>query len=95
MARTPVIRINLENVTSASELHALLMESLGFPGWYGRNWDAFWDAITGLVEMPEQLVLDGWQQFSQRMPEDAQLICKCLEDLSEMYPRLSSTVVYA
>lgn len=95
MARTPVIRINLENVTSAAELHALLMESLDFPGWYGRNWDAFWDAITGLVEMPEQLVLDGWQQFSQRMPADAQLICKCLEDLSEMYPRLSSKVVYA
>ncbi|WVK03770.1 barstar family protein [Xanthomonas campestris pv. olitorii] len=70
------------------------MESLDFPCWYGRNWDAFRDAVTGLVEMPEQLVLDGWQQFSQRMPGDAQLMCKCLKDMSEMYPRTSSTVVY-
>ncbi|MCW0377484.1 hypothetical protein NB697_000330 [Xanthomonas sacchari] len=95
MARVPVIRIELRNVTSAKDLHALLMESLGFPSWYGRNWNAFWDAITGLVEMPEQLVLDGWQEFSLRMPTDAQLMCKCLEDMSDMYPLLSSTVVYA
>ncbi|MBO9738882.1 barstar family protein [Xanthomonas axonopodis pv. begoniae] len=95
MARPPVIRIELGSVTCALELHALLMQSLDFPCWYGRNWDAFWDAITGLVEMPEQLVLDGWQQFSQRMPGDAQRMCKCLKDMSEMYPRTSSTVVYS
>jgi RNAse (barnase) inhibitor barstar len=95
MARTPVIRIELGNVTSAQQLHALLMESLNFPGWYGRNWNAFWDAITALVEMPERLVLDGWQQFSLRMPGEAHLMRKCLEDMSKQYPRLSSTVVYA
>ncbi len=95
MARIPVIRIELGNVTSEQELHALLMESLDFPGWYGCNWNAFWDAITALVEMPEQLYLDGWQQFSLRMPGEAQLMRKCLEDMSNQYPSLSSTVLYA
>lgn len=95
MTRTPVVRIELGKVTSAQHLHALLMESLNFPGWYGRNWNAFWDAITALVEMPERLVLEGWQQFSLRMPGEAHLMRKCLEDMSKQYPHLSSTVVYA
>ncbi|MFI1170120.1 barstar family protein [Streptomyces melanogenes] len=25
----------------------------GVPYFYGRNWDAFWDAVTGLVRIPE------------------------------------------
>jgi RNAse (barnase) inhibitor barstar len=95
MARIHEIRIELGTVASSPELHTLLMKSLDFPGWYGRNWNAFWDAITALVEMPEQLVLGGWQEFSLRMPGEAQLMRKCLEDMSKQYPGLSSRVVYA
>lgn len=51
MSRVQLVEIDLRAITSAEELHSLLMESLNFPGWYGANWDAFWDAITGLVEM--------------------------------------------
>ncbi|WP_268800413.1 barstar family protein [Pseudomonas huanghezhanensis] len=39
-------------MASAEELHCVLRGALGFPGWQGCNWDAFWDAITGLIEMP-------------------------------------------
>ena len=67
MSRVQLVEIDLRAITSAEELHSLLMESLNFPGWYGANWDAFWDAITGLVEMPYTVRFLGWAQFSQRL----------------------------
>ncbi|MFE9574497.1 barstar family protein [Streptomyces sp. NPDC006692] len=30
-----------------------LEREFDFPYFYGRNWDAFWDAVTGLVEIPD------------------------------------------
>jgi len=73
----------------------MLMERLEFPGWYGCNWDAFWDAISGLVEMPIVLRLEGWSAFSVRHPRDAQLLKECLDELAEKYPDSASQVVYA
>jgi ribonuclease inhibitor len=57
--RREVVEIDLSAVTTPGELQLLLMESLDFPGWYGCNWNAFWDAITGLVAMPRRLRLVG------------------------------------
>ena len=86
MSRVQTVNIDLSDVTSAAELHALLREKLGFPGWYGCNWDAFWDAITGLVDMPVNLRISGWQRFSSRLPKDARLLQKCLEQMTTELP---------
>ncbi|NVZ72483.1 barstar family protein [Pseudomonas costantinii] len=94
MARLLVIKIELSAVQSADELHFALSNALGFPGWYGQNWDAFWDAITGLVEMPVTLELVGWTIFSARLPRDAKLMQQCLKDMTTKYPDLASEVHY-
>ena len=94
MPRAEVVEIDLHMVTSAEELHSLLKGSLNFPGWYGGNWDAFWDAITGLVEMPQMLRLLGWEQLSRRLPHDAGLLEQCLTEMRIRYPQLASEVTY-
>lgn len=94
MSRVQTVNIDLSDVTSAAELHALLREKLGFPDWYGCNWDAFWDAITGLVEMPLKLQISGWQRFSSHLPRDAQLMQKCLEQMTAEFPEQAATVVF-
>lgn len=71
------------------------MNALDFPSWYGCNWNAFWDAITGLVEMPETLVLTGWNAFALRLPEDAKLMNECLDDMKNQYPKWAPNVIYA
>ena len=91
-SRVPVIELDLTKVTCAEELHAALAQALGFPSYYGCNWDAFWDAITGLVHMPETLRLRGWSVFSERLPDEAARLSKCLEDLARQYPKWSSKV---
>lgn len=47
------------DLTGTEDLHATLARAFGFPEWYGKNWDAFWDAITGLVRLPERMVVRG------------------------------------
>ncbi|MGE1042627.1 barstar family protein [Bacillus wiedmannii] len=48
---------------TTKELHKLLKERLGFPDFYGENWDAFWDAISGLIELPTTVQFIGMKQF--------------------------------
>ena len=94
MARKEIVEIDLADVQSLDRLHDMLMTSLDFPGWYGKNWDAFWDGITGLVEMPITLRLSGWSQFAKRFPRDAKIMRECLNDMSKEYPEIASKVVY-
>ena len=49
------VNINFSAITTKDELQKLLMNKLNFPEFYGMNRDAFWDSITGLVEMPEKI----------------------------------------
>ncbi|WP_310357580.1 barstar family protein [Pseudomonas brassicacearum] len=95
MTRPQLIEIDLSGVMSSDELHSTLSDALGFPGWYGHNWDAFWDAITGLVEMPVQLKIYGWEALSTRLPKDTELMQKCLEELRLEHPSLAPDVEFS
>ncbi|MFJ2366961.1 barstar family protein [Pseudomonas sp. NPDC087697] len=94
MTRLQIVKIDLGEVTSSDELHSTLRDALGFPGWYGCNWDAFWDAITGLVQMPAHLKILGWGTLSRRLPGDAKLMQKCLADMRIEYPELAPDVEF-
>jgi ribonuclease inhibitor len=89
-----LIILDLSSVTTSEGLQMLLEDALGFPGWYGRNWDAFWDAIAALVEMPQRLQCIGWNAFAERLPSDAKLMKECLDEISVKYPSLASIVEY-
>ncbi|GGP22043.1 barstar family protein [Silvimonas iriomotensis] len=86
MERPQSIEIDLASVTTPEELQVVLAEALSFPGWYGHNWNAFWDAITGLVEMPRILHLQGFSELAAKLPGDALLLKGRLEDMKQMYP---------
>ena len=45
------------------------MKELNFPEFYGMNWDAFWDTITGLVELPERVTIKGWNNLAAVLPK--------------------------
>ena len=92
--RRPLVSVDVSEIGSIDHLHEVLFRALEFPGWYGRNWDAFWDAITGLVEMPEQLQLIGWGMFAERFPRDARIMKECLDDMSNELPTLATRVSY-
>lgn len=92
--RCTLVEIDLTAVTRTDALHAMLRDELGFPGWYGCNWDAFWDAITDLVEMPLRLRFFGWHAFSTALPDDAEALSDCLREFVQQQPERASLVEY-
>ena len=75
------ITIQLDEIKSENDLQIILMKKLGFPDFYGKNWDAFWDAITGLVEMPDELIFKDWDNFSTMFPKEAEILKKLLDNI--------------
>ena len=90
-----VVVINVSDVTDIGQLHRLLMKSLVFPDYYGMNWDAFWDAITGLVELPDSIVFEGWVHLENLVSEDTKIMKSMFTKLNEIYPTLRCEVKYS
>lgn len=81
--RKPFVRVDVSNIKSSTDLHSLLKEKLGFPNFYGENWDAFWDAITGLVELPLQIHIVGWTCLEKNLRADAKVLKEFFADYNE------------
>ena len=86
--RIDIINIDVSNIMNVEQLHSKLKKHLEFPHFYGMNWNAFWDTITGLVELPKKLVFTGWNIMAKNFPEDAELMVTLLQELNEKYPSL-------
>jgi ribonuclease inhibitor len=88
MSHGPVV--DLANVSSVEELHALLASTLGFPVWYGKNWDAFWDCISDpqLSELGSRVILRGFNFLEASFPSAAANLSACLSDLPSVRPEV-------
>ena len=78
--------LDLSSITSKAALHELFKNQLGFPDWYGVSWDAFWDCIIAIVELPEQLTLVNWQAFAQACPKDMAILRQIIQDYAAERP---------
>lgn len=92
--REKLIDIDLCNITTSRELQILLKEKLEFPDFYGYNWDSFWDAITGLVELPEKIIFRNWHKFKISMPQDADYLNNILNKFNEEYPKFKTKLEF-
>ncbi|MFI9202892.1 CPCC family cysteine-rich protein [Streptomyces sp. NPDC053048] len=84
--------IDVGSVRGERDLHEVLKRELGFPSFYGMNWAAFWDAITGLIEMPKELRFVHWAELELREP----LAAAALRDQLTRYDKTTQgfSVVY-
>lgn len=92
--RKEIVVIDVSNVRTYEELHQLLKITFEFPDFYGMNWNAFWDAITGLVMLPKKIKFVGWNKFVDYLPKSAELLQKLLNDKNDMYPSTSVEIEY-
>jgi RNAse (barnase) inhibitor barstar len=72
--------IDLGRIVNIKHLHDTFAERLYFPEFYGNNWDAFWDSIVGIVEMPKNLTLTNWEKFEKTFKKDSKILKEIIED---------------
>lgn len=80
------IILDVSEINTSKEFHKYLMKQLEFPSFYGMNWDAFWDSITGLIEMPDEIIVNGWSHLEKTIPSDAIVFKELLELFNKKYP---------
>ena len=83
--RKKYVVINVESIKDSQELHKLLKSELEFPHFYGMSWDAFWDAVTGLVQLPEVTIIKGYKILKQNLPQDAEILVNTLERYNNLF----------
>jgi RNAse (barnase) inhibitor barstar len=84
------ITIDVGAARSKQSLHEMFAAVLGFPEYYGMNWDAFWDCVRDAEQssMPPHLVLKGISELERRLPDDARKLRDIVRDLSKERPDL-------
>ena len=61
------IIIDGTTINSEEDLHDFFAKSFSLPDWYGRNLDALWDVLTGMVDMPLTIIWRNSEISKQRL----------------------------
>src|SRR5687767_4391544 len=80
------VHLDLSGVSSEEELHDLFAHALRFPHFYGRNWDAFWDILTGFGCFPRRLILFGTENLRLTLPRAHEQLQTCFANCQREYP---------
>lgn len=72
--------IDFSKVEHYLEMHIVIRDALDWPGYYGCNWDAFWDCLTDMLGRPIHIEIIGLEVIAQKFGDAAE---KMLEILKE------------
>lgn len=87
MERPEKLLLDMSGIIDDETLHEYLSKKLNFPGYYGYNFDAFWDCITdeGQSLMPNVLVVKGLAALRGYLPKEHEKLISCLKDYEKEY----------
>lgn len=74
-----VIELDLNGCADLDDLHERIRKAFGFPTWYGKNWDAFWDLLWSECEA-DKVIIKGEQTMPSAFSEHLKIMHKTLED---------------
>jgi len=88
MDREEKLVLDLSGILDEETLHEYLSKKLNFPGYYGYNFDAFWDCITDEEQpsMPKVLRIEGLAALEKYLPGEFSKLMGCLNDYEKEYP---------
>lgn len=84
----PLHRVDLARVATKEAFLAAVGEALGFPDWYGHNWDALADCLTDLSWMEADgyvIVLERADAFAQAAPTDFATALSIFQDAADTW----------
>jgi barstar (barnase inhibitor) len=94
------VQIDLSNVDDDQAFHLVWAKALGFPSWYGKNWDAWIDCMSALrsgdtgveVQIARDEVLEieirGTEALAARTPKIVCNLVDCASVVNRRYMRI-------
>lgn len=84
--RPALLTIDCSNVQTEQEVHEAFAEALSFPGYYGFNWDAFWDILTDHGYFPPAISISGRTHLLAHLPGTVAQLEHCFSELRSKFP---------
>ena len=77
--------LDFSNITHWSEFHQIIKKELDFPEYYGKNWSAFWDCLTDIVDVEEPLNIEilGAEVLEQKFAGTLEKMIEILKRLNK------------
>lgn len=85
------ITIDFSSCRVPDEVHERIKASLGFPEYYGNNWDALWDCLRDFAlseDEEREIVVRGQERLPKRLKEYCQETISVFEELERKYPAI-------
>jgi hypothetical protein len=88
----PLADVDVGHCVDAATLLRTLADALGFPDWFGHNWDALADALADLGWLPEApgyvLLLDGLPRYRAADPAGCAVMLDILAEVADAWRRV-------
>jgi ribonuclease inhibitor len=82
--------IDGSKISSEEHFHEVIEKGFALPSWYGKNLDALWDALTGMVSRPVELVWIHAEQSRKMLPRYEKIV-SLLRDVEKLDRDLGRT----
>ena len=89
------VHIDFSGVNSEHEVHERFTRALPFPDFYGHNWDAFWDVLTGFDCFPRRLILSGTAHLRATVPRAYEQLQSCFANCQREYADIAPEVIWS
>ncbi len=89
------IRIDVTGCKYPDLLHDILRDSFGFPNYYGKNWDAFWDYISEMFFVNDNRViqLTGFYSLPEELREYCNPMLEIFQDIHTEHPGVTFQIL--
>ena len=73
--------VDFADVKYYLQFHDVIRDSLEFPAYYGRNWDALWDCLYEIAGEPIHIQIKNLEVLQERgFAEEAQMFIDILKE---------------
>lgn len=73
------IILDLTGCKSLWDIHERIRIAFGFPDWYGKNWDAFWDLLWSECDA-EKVIIRGEKTLPEEFSKNIKIMHSVLDD---------------
>ncbi len=89
------IRIDISGCKYPDQLHEILRDCFGFPKYYGKNWDAFWDCISEMffVNDTREVQIIGFHSLPKELREYCKPMLEIFRDLHKEHPGVTFQIL--
>lgn len=88
----PII-LDFKSCTHIYDIHLVLKEKLGFPEYYGMNWDALRDCLDHLFQRDVTIEIHNFNSLTNKLKSDCKPMFDVFNDIHADTPNVTFTIV--